>query len=113
MGEELERRHHFVVGIFVAEVDVVYLLEGVKDEETASMLGGADVYLVVKVSVPKRLEFPLFPCFSLFGDRWVVFVEGGIVVVKQSRYPRFVLVGRVGEYKAGDFYSCRSGKADQ
>ena len=40
MGKEIEQGHHFVVGIFVAEGDVVYLLEGLEYEETASVLGG-------------------------------------------------------------------------
>ena len=77
MGKELERIHHFVVGVFVAAGDVVYLLKGVKDEETASVLGGADAVLVVKAGVPKRLELPLLPRFGLYGDQWVVFVKGG------------------------------------
>ena len=82
MGEDLEQRHHLVVGVLVAEGDVVYLLEDVKDEETAYILGGADAVFVVEVSVPKRLELPLLPRFGLSGDHLVVFVEGGIVLVE-------------------------------
>ena len=47
MGKELERRHHFVVGVFVAEGDVVHFLEGLQDEKTASALRGLDAVLVV------------------------------------------------------------------
>ena len=81
----------------------MYLLEGVKDEETESVLGGADAVLFVKAGVPKLLELPLFPKFGLSGDGWVVFVEEGSILVKRSCYPRLILVGRVGEKKAGDF----------
>ena len=42
MGEDLEWGHHFIVGVFVAEGDVVDLLEVVENEEQASVLGGAD-----------------------------------------------------------------------
>ena len=85
MGEELERRHYFVVGVFVTEGYVVYPLKGVEDEETASVLGGADTVLVVVAGIPKRLELPLIPRFCLSDDRWVVFVKGGIVLAEQSR----------------------------
>ena len=87
MGEELERRHHFVVGVFVAEGDVMYLLKGVKDEETESVLRGVDEVLVVEEGIPKRLELPLIPRFGLSCDRWFVFVKGGMVLVKRGRYP--------------------------
>ena len=113
MGEELERRHHFVVGVFVVDGDVMYLLEGVQDEETESLICGADAVSVVNTGAPKRLEFTLIPRFGLSRDRWVVFVEGGIVLVKRGRYPWFVLVGRVRKYEAGDFYSFRYGEADR
>ena len=98
MGEELERRHHFVVGVFVAEGDVVQPLEGTKDEEMSSVIGGTDAVLVVKGGVPKRLELSLFQCFGLSGDQRVIFVKGGIILVGGSRYPRLVLVGRVRNY---------------
>ena len=68
MGEELERRHHFVVGVFVAEGDVVHFLEGVQDEKTASVLRGSDAVLVVEASVPKRLELSLLPRLGLSRD---------------------------------------------
>ena len=98
MGKELELRQHFVVGVFVAEGGAVYLLKGVKDEETASVLGGVDAVFVVESDVPKCLELLLFPRFGLSGDHWVVFVEGGIIFVERIRYPRLVLVGRVRNY---------------
>ena len=113
MGEELERGHHFVVGFFVAEVDVVYLLKGVEDEETASVLGGVYTVLVIKVGVPKRLEFALFPHFGLSGDRWVICFEGGIVLVERSHYPQLIIVGRVMEYDTSDFDGFRTGEADR
>ena len=84
-----------------------------KDEETPFVLGGVDEVLVVEAGVPKRLELPLFPRFGISGDRWVVFVEGGIVLVERSCYSWLVLVGRVGEYEAGEFSSFRSGEADR
>ena len=68
MGRELEQRHHFIVGVFFAEGDLMYLLEGVKDEETASVICGADAVLVVKAGVPKRLELLLLPCFGVSRD---------------------------------------------
>ena len=57
MGEELERGHHFVVGVFVMEGDVMYLLEDVEDEERSYVLGGTYAVLVIDAGVPKRLEF--------------------------------------------------------
>ena len=84
-----------------------------KDEETASVLGGADAVLVIEEGVPKRLELLLLTCFGLYGDIWVVFVKGGIFLIERCRYPRLVLVGRVGEYKAGEFSGFRTFKADQ
>ena len=95
------------------EGDVVDLLKVVKDKDTASVLGGADTVLVIKAGVPKNLELPLFPHLSLSGDRWVVFVEGDIVLVKQCHHSWLVLVGRIGEYEAGEFAGFRTGKADQ
>ena len=51
------------------EGDVVYLLKGVKGEDTESVLGGVDAVLVVKEGVPKRLDIPLIPRFGLSGDQ--------------------------------------------
>ena len=81
MGEELEQRNHFVVAVFVAEGYVVHFLEGVQDENKASVLCGLDAVLVVKVSVPKRLEILLLPRFGLSRDRWVVLIVGDVVLV--------------------------------
>ena len=105
MGEELERRYHLVVGAFVSEGGVMYLLKGVKDEETASVLCGADGVLVVEACVPKRLDILLLPRFDISREKWVVFVKGVIILVERGRYPWLVLVCRVRKYKAGDFYS--------
>ena len=113
MGEELEQRHHFVVGVFVVEVDEVHFLEGVQDEETVYMLGGADAVLMIKKGVPKRREFLLLPRFGLSHDQGVVFVEGGVVLVEQYRYPRLVLLGRVRKYEAGDFSRFQDGEANR
>ena len=65
MGKELERRHHFVVGVFVEEGDKVHFLEGVQDEEMESMLCGANAVLIIKADVSKRLEILLLPSFGL------------------------------------------------
>ena len=65
----------------------MYLVEGVEDGKTASVLGGADKVLVFKAGVSKCLEFSLLPLFGIFGDFWIVFVKGGIVLVKRFRYP--------------------------
>ena len=46
----------------------MYLLKGMDDEETASVLGGADAVLVVEAVFTKRLEFLLLPRFGIFGD---------------------------------------------
>ena len=105
MGEEFERRHHFVVGVFVAEGDVVNFLEVVQDEETESLLPGADAVLIIEADVPKCLELLFLPRFGLSPDRGVVFVEGGVVLVEQDRYPGLVLVSRVRKYEAGEFSS--------
>ena len=112
MGEELEQRHHFVVGVFVAEGDIVHFLEGVQDEETASVLCGSDAVFIVEAGVPKRLELLLLPRFGLSCDRWVVFFEGGVVLVGRDLHPGLVLVSRVGKYEAGDFSRFRAGKAN-
>ena len=68
MGEELERRHHFIVGVFVVEGDVVNSLKGVEDENTEFVLRGLDVVLVLEASVPKRLELLLLPHFGILCD---------------------------------------------
>ena len=69
MDEELKRRHHFVVGVFVTEGDVVHFLEGVQDENTASMLRGLVAVLVFKASIPKLLELLLLPSFGTLRDQ--------------------------------------------
>ena len=98
MGKELERRHHFEVGVFVEEGDIVHFIKGVKDEETVSVLHGAYAVLIFEAGIPKRLEISLLPRFGLSRDRWVVFVKGVVVLIKQDRYPGLVLVGRVRKY---------------
>ena len=113
MGEELNRRHHFVVGVFVAKGYVVHFLEGVQDEEKASVLHGADAVLIIEAVVPKSLELLLLPRFDLSRDRGFVFAEGGVVPVERDRYSRLVLVCRVRKYKAGDFSSFIAGKTNR
>ena len=68
MGEDLERRHHFIVGVFVVEGDVMYLLEIMKDEETTSTIFGAYAVLVIESGVSKFLELPLLPRFGVSHD---------------------------------------------
>ena len=46
VGKEGERQNHFVVGVVVAEGDVVHLLKAVEDELMASVLSGVDAVLV-------------------------------------------------------------------
>ena len=113
MGKELERRHHFVVGVFVAEGDVVNFLEGVEDEKKASVLRGSDAVLVFEASVPKRLELWLIPHFGISRDRWVLLVKGGVVLVERDRHPGLILVGCVRKDEAGDFYSFQAGEANR
>ena len=113
MGEEIERRHHFLVGVFVAEGYVVHYPEGVQDEKTASVLRGLNAVLIVKAGVPKRLELLLLPRFGLSRYRWVVFVEGGVILVEQDRHPGLILVGHVGKDKAGNFSRFRAGKTNR
>ena len=74
-----------------------------KNEETAYVIRGADAVLVVEAGVPKRLKLLLLQRFGRFCDRWVVFVKGGIVLIKRGHLPWLVLVSRVGKYEAGDF----------
>ena len=112
MGKEIERRHNFVVGVFVAEGDVVYFLEGVQDEETASVICVADTVLIIKAGVPKSLELSLLPRFGLSCYRGVVFVEGGTVLVKRDCYPRLVFVSRIRKYEASEFSSFQAGEAN-
>ena len=112
MGEEIERRHHFVVGVFVAEGDVLHFLEGVQDEETASVLRGSDAVLIVEAGVPKRLDLSLLPRSGLSRDRWFVFIEGGFVLVERDRHPGLVLVSRFGKDEASDFSSFRAVEAN-
>ena len=69
--------------------------------------------MIVEVGVPKRLEIVLLPRFGLSCERWVVFVEGCVFLVKQGCYPRLVLVGRFRKYEANDFYRFRDGKANR
>ena len=57
MGKDLEQRNHFLVGVFVMEVDVVDILEVMKDDDTASMLCGMDAVLFVKAGVPSAWIF--------------------------------------------------------
>ena len=59
----------------------MYLLEGVEDEETASVVGGTYVVLIVEAGFPKSLEFSLLPRFGIFGDRCIVLFEGSGVLV--------------------------------
>ena len=91
----------------------MYFLEGMQDEKTASVLRGTDAVLIIEAGVPNRLELSLIPSFGLSCDQGVVFVEGGVVLVEQDRYPGLVLVGRVSKYKASDFFSFRASEANR
>ena len=113
MGEEIERIHHLVVGVFIAEGNVVHCLEGVQDEEASSVLCGSDPVLIVEAGVPKRLELLLLPHFGLSRDQWVVFVEGGVVLVKLYCHPGLVLISRAGKDESCDFSIFQAGKANQ
>ena len=77
------------------------------------MLRGADAVLVVKAGLPKRLELSLLPCFGISRDQWVIFVEGGVILVEQGRYPWLVLVCLIGKYEAGDFSRSQASKENQ
>ena len=90
----------------------MYLLEGVEDKEMLSVIGGVDAVLVVEAGFPKCLEFLLLPHFGIFGDRWIVFVEGGLVLVERLRCPWLMFVGCIGEDKACDFACFRTGEAN-
>ena len=90
----------------------MYLFKGVEDEETASVLGGADTVLVVETDFPKRLEFLLIPRFGIFGDLWIIFIEGGVVLVEKLRHPWLIFLGCIGEDKASGFTCFRTGEAD-
>ena len=68
MGEDLEQRHHFIVGVFAAEGDVVHFLEGVQYEKKESVISGSDAVLVVEASVTKRLELSLLPRVGISHD---------------------------------------------
>ena len=45
------------------------------------MLHGSDAVLVVEASVTKCLKLSFLPRFGILRDRWVVLVEGGVVLV--------------------------------
>ena len=111
--EEGERRHHFVVGVVVAEDDVVHLLEGVEGELMASVLGGADAVLVAEAGGPQGLLLLLLPRVVFRVNGRVVFVEGGFIHFEQIGYLWLSEVDVVGEDEAGDFAWFRTGKADQ
>ena len=59
----------------------MHFLECVQDEKTASVLHGSDAVLVVEASVTKCLKLSFLPRFGILRDRWVVLVEGGVVLV--------------------------------
>ena len=61
----------------------MYLLGVVEGEEMVSVLGGVDAVLVVEAGFPKRLGFSLLPRFGIFGDLWIVFIEGSVVLVER------------------------------
>ena len=90
----------------------MYLLKGVEDEETASVLSGADAVLVFEAGVSKRLDFSFLTHFGIFGDRWILFVKGGIVLFERCRYPKLIFEGRIREKEAGDFACFRASKTD-
>ena len=69
----------------------MHFLEGVQDEDTASVLRGVDAVLIVEAGVPKSLELSLLPRVGLSCDQWVVFVEGRVVLVERDRYPGWFL----------------------
>ena len=102
-GSDGELTHAVVVGIS----------NGLYLDIEFFVLGGADKLLVVKSGVPKQLGLMLLPRFRLSGDQWVVFFEGGIVLVKRSRYPWLVFVDHIGEYKAGYFAIFQYSRADR
>ena len=66
----------------------MHFLEGLQDKDTASVLRGSYEVLIVEAVVPKRLELSLLPRFGLSRDRWVIFVEGGVILVKTRSSPR-------------------------
>ena len=54
----------------------MHFLEGLQNENKASMLRGLDAVLIVEAGVPKRQKLSLLPRFGISCDRWVVFIEG-------------------------------------
>ena len=81
----------------------MHFLGGVHDEKMSSVLSGLDAVLIVGVGVPKCPDLLLIPRFGLSRDRWVVFVEGGVVLVKRDLHPGLILVGRIRKDEAGGF----------
>ena len=69
----------------------MFLFEGVEDKYMESVLDGADTVLVFEAGVPKSMEFLLIPRLGIFSDRWIIFIDVGIVLVKRSRYPWLIL----------------------
>ena len=110
--EEGERQHHFVVSVVVVEGDVVHLLDGMEDELTASMIGGADAILVAEAVGPQGLIFVLLPHVGFRIDRLVLFVEGVFVIVERLVYPQLSEVDVVDKDEAGDFSWFLTGEAD-
>ena len=87
-------------------------LKGAEDGDPKSVLGDADTVLIIEGGVKERLDFSLLPRFGISGDIWIIFIEGGIVLIEQCRYPRSILVGRIGEDEAGKFPGFQTGKED-
>ena len=82
MGEELEQRHHLVLDVSIEEGDVEHFLNGMRDEEAASVLCGLDTVLIFKAGVPKYLEILLLPWFGLSREQCIIFVEGTVTFIK-------------------------------
>ena len=87
MVEEGEWQHHFVLGVVVAEVDVVHPLEGVEDKLTASMLVGADAFLVSESGGPQGLLFALLLIVGFRVNGRLVFVDGGFLPRQMAQLP--------------------------
>ena len=60
----------------------MHFLEGMQDEEAASVLRGLDAVLIFESGVPNRLELLLILRFGLSRDRLFIFVQGGVVLVE-------------------------------
>ena len=82
VGKDLERRHHFVVGVFVVEGDVFRLVEGVEQELVPAVLCAGNASLILQFGGPDSLFLFLLPRRGFLRDGGIIFGKGGFFLVE-------------------------------